>query len=257
MSYLIIQLIIPKELVIERNKNGKFKSLSDFNDRLSRSVLNKRQIEKLILSNSFNSLYTNISKLFANVEHFIQKKSGATLFNDISDSHFFLKKDYNNIDPIKAEFESYGFLYSQKKQTKILANLNLSSFKEKIDTKIEFLEEFYFYVVKAQYKTTKNGKRYILLNVINESGFFDLRLFDDKFDASSLYAKYIKTKIKTLFKNDFYNVNIDSLLIVDDEDLFNQINKFSYGELLDLENVTSFKKIKVHNDNKILNITLN
>ena len=38
-------------------------------------------------------------------------------------------------------------------------------------------EDFYFYVIKSQYKTTKNGKRYILMNVINESGFFDLRLF--------------------------------------------------------------------------------
>ena len=66
-----------KELVLERNKNGKFKSLSDFNNRLSRSVLNKRQIEKLILSNSLNSLNKNISKLFANVENIIQKKSGA------------------------------------------------------------------------------------------------------------------------------------------------------------------------------------
>ena len=50
----------------------------------------------------------------------IQKKSGATLFNDLSDDHFFLNKNYITIDPIKAEFESYGFLYSQKKQTKIL-----------------------------------------------------------------------------------------------------------------------------------------
>ena len=81
-----------KELVLERNKNGKFKSLSDFNIRLSRSVLNKRQIEKLILSNSLNSFHTNISKLFANVENIIQKKTGATLFNDLSDDHFFLNK---------------------------------------------------------------------------------------------------------------------------------------------------------------------
>ena len=231
-----------KELVTERNNNGKFKSLSDFNDRLSRSVLNKRQIEKLILSNSLNSLNTNISKLFANVENIIQKKSGATLFNDSSDSQFFIKKDYNTIDTIKAEFESYGFLYSQKKQTKILINLNNSSFKEKVDSKIEFMEEFYFYVVKSQYKTTRNGKRYILLNVINESGYFDLRLFDDNFDAISLHAKYIKAKIKSAIKNDFYNVNIENLLIIKDDDLINKINHISYKELLDLDNDIDFKK---------------
>ena len=117
--------------------------------------------------------------------------------------NFFLIKSYTTVDPIKAEFESYGFLYSQKKQTKILTKLNQSSFKDKINNKLEFLEDFYFYVVKAQYKTTRNGKRYILLNVINESGFFDLRLFDDKFDVNSLHAQYIKTKIKSVLKMTF------------------------------------------------------
>ncbi len=246
-----------KELVTERNTNGKFKSLSDFNNRLSRSVLNKRQIEKLILSNSLNKLHTDISKLFANVENIIKKKSSATLFNDISDKQFFLKKDYAVIDQIKAEFESYGFLYSQKKQTKILTNLNNSSFKEKIDIKHEFLDDFYFYVVKAQYKTTKNGKRYILLNVINESGFFDLRLFDDNYDIRSLHTKYIKAKIKSVIKNDFYNVNIENLLIVEDDDLIKQISHVSYQELLDLDKTANFNNIRVQNDNKILNISLN
>ena len=95
------------------------------------------------------------------------------------------------------------------------------------------------------------------MNVINESGFFDLRLFDDQFDLSSLHAKYIKAKIKSLVKNDFYNVNIDSLLIIKDDDLINQITHISYDELLDLDNVGSFDNIRVHNDNKILNISLN
>ena len=142
-------------------------------------------------------------------------------------------------------------------QTKILTNLNFSSFKEKVENKLEFSEEFYFYVVKSQYKTTRNGKRYILLNVINESGFFDLRLFDDKFDASSIHAKYIKAKIKSVFKNDFYNVNIDNLLIIKNDDLINQIKHISYKELLDLDKVNISNDIRVHNNNKILNISLN
>ena len=179
------------------------------------------------------------------------------MFNDLSDSKFFLKKNFSIIDPIKAEFESYGFLYSQKRQTKILTNLNQSSFKEKVDSKIEFIEDFYFYVVKAQYKTTRNGKRFILLNVINESGFFDLRLFDDKYDTSLLHAKYIKAKIKSVIKNDFYNVNIDNLLIVDNDDLINQVAHISYQELIDLDKFSNINKIRVHNDNKILNISLN
>ena len=52
------------------------------------------------------------------------------------------------------------------------------------------------------------------MNVINESGFFDLRLFDDKFDMKSLQANFIKTKIKSSTKNDFYNVNIEKIEII-------------------------------------------
>ena len=58
--------------------------------------------------------------------------------------------------------------------------LNLNSFKEKIDSKSEIFEDFYFYVIKSQYKTTKNGKRYILLNVIKINIF--LFLFVIKID---------------------------------------------------------------------------
>jgi hypothetical protein len=47
-------------------------------------------------------------------------------------------------------------LYSQKKQTSLLSKLNLNSFKEKIDSKSEIFEDFYFYVINSQYKTTKN-----------------------------------------------------------------------------------------------------
>ena len=217
------------ELVSNRKEKGVYKSLVDFNKRLSRSVLNKRQIEKLILSNSFKSIHKDISKLFSNVETIIQKKDENSLFLDEDDSQFFLNKKIIKIDQIDAEFESYGFLYSQKKQTSLLSKLNLNSFKEKIDSKSEIFEDFYFYVIKSQYKTTKNGKRYILLNVINESGYFDLRLFDDKFDMKSLQANFIKTKIKSSIKNDFYNVNIEKIEILKDDGLINQISYLSFS----------------------------
>ena len=39
--------------------------------------------------------------------------------------------------------------------------------------------------------------------------------------------------------------------------LLNQINHISYDELLELDKVNTSKNIRVHNDNKILNISLN
>ena len=245
------------ELVSNRKEKGVYRSLVDFNKRLSRSVLNKRQIEKLILSNSFKSIHNDISKLFSNVETIIQKKDENSLFLDEDDGQFFLNKKIIKIDQIDAEFESYGFLYSQKKQTSLLSKLNLNSFKEKIDSKSEIFEDFYFYVIKSQYKTTKNGKRYILLNVINESGYFDLRLFDDKFDMKSLQANFIKTKIKSSIKKDFYNVNIEKIEILKDDGIINQISYLSFQDLLDYDNNDSLNEVKINKIDKILTISFN
>ena len=245
------------ELVSNRKKMGNYKSLVDFNKRLSRSVLNKRQIEKLILSNSFKSIHSDISKLFYNVEYIIPKKDENSLFLDEDDNQFFLNKKISKIDSIDAEFESYGFLYSQKKQTSLLSKLNLNSFKQKIDNKSEMFDDFYFYVIKSQYKTTKNGKRYILLNVINESGYFDLRLFDEKFDMKSLQANFIKTKIKSSIKNDFYNVNIEKIEILKGDGLINQISYLSFQDLLDFDQNESLNEVKINKIDKILTISLN
>ena len=245
------------ELVSNRKKMGNYKSLVDFNKRLSRSVLNKRQIEKLILSNSFKSIHSDISKLFYNVEYIIPKKDENSLFLDEDDNQFFLNKKISKIDSIDAEFESYGFLYSQKKQISLLSKLNLNSFKQKIDNKSEMFDDFYFYVIKSQYKTTKNGKRYILLNVINESGYFDLRLFDEKFDMKSLQANFIKTKIKSSIKNDFYNVNIEKIEILKDDGLINQISYLSFQDLLDFDQNESLNEVKINKIDKILTISLN
>tara|TARA_Y100001935_G_scaffold244706_1_gene237429 strand:- start:636 stop:2678 length:2043 start_codon:yes stop_codon:yes gene_type:complete len=246
-----------KDLVEERKLRGNFKSIFDLNMRLSKSILNKRQVEKLILANSLKSFNHSISKLFANVEFIIQKNDDASLFNEENDDKFFLNQKYKEIDNIKAEFESYGFLYSQKKQTSILSKLNSSSFKYNVDNKIEMLRDFYFYVVKAQYKTTKNGKRYILINVINESGFFDLRLFDDKFDMKLLQANYIKTKIKSSIKNEFYNVNIEKIEIIKNENLLDEITHVTFDELIKMDELINKNEIRVLNRHKILTISLN
>ena len=246
-----------KELLDERRKNGLYKSISDFNTRLSRSVLNKRQIEKLILANTFKSIDEDQSKLFANVEYIIQKKDNSLLFEETSDNSYFLNKKYNKINYIDAEFESFGFLYSQQKQISVLNKVNKTSFKEVTENKIELDDNFFFYVIKVQYKTTKNGKRYIFLNVFNESGFFELRIFNDAIDAKSLHANYIKCKIKTLIKNDFFNVNVDNLIILKEVEILNQINYFSYDDLFNFDNENELGNLKLVKSDKIFSLLIN
>ena len=246
-----------KELVLERNTNGLFKSIADFNKRLPQSVLNKKQIEKLILSNAFNSLYPNKNVLMANLEEILKKMDTNSLFeDDISDEQFLNKNMSIELDDIKSEFESYGFLFSTRKQTDLLSKINNSNFAELTSAKIEFKNSFYFYVIKVQYKTTRNGKRFILLTVINESGKFDLRLFDDDVDASSFQANFVKIGIKSSNKDDFYNQNIIDISVFSESALLSKITNFTYDDMLDLNLEEKDSDYIIKGNNGLIRISL-
>ena len=246
-----------KELVLERNANGLFKSIADFNKRLPQSVLNKKQIEKLILSNALNSLYPNKNVLIANLEEILKKMDTNSLFeDDISDEQFLNKNMSIELDDIKSEFESYGFLFSTRKQTDLLSKINNSNFAELTSAKIEFKNSFYFYVIKIQYKTTRNGKRFILLTVINESGKFDLRLFDDDVDASSFQANFVKIGIKSSNKDDFYNQNITDISVFSESALLSKITNFSYDDMLDLNLEEKDSDYTIKGNNGLIKISL-
>ena len=65
-----------KSMVDERKNNGKFNDVIDFMKRVNSEVINKRQLEKLIQSGSFDSLEKNRSKLFYNVPKFVELYGG-------------------------------------------------------------------------------------------------------------------------------------------------------------------------------------
>ena len=246
-----------KELVSERNINGSFNSIADFNKRLSQSILNKKQIEKLILANAFNSIYPNKNILIANLEEILKKMNSNSLFeNELDDSQFLNNNLSIELDDIKSEFESYGFLFSTRKQTDLLSKINNSNFAELTSEKIEFKNSFYFYVIKVQYKTTKNGKRYILLTVINESGKFDLRLFDDEVDASLFQANFVKMGIKSSTKDDFYNQNITDISIHSEKDLLSKITNFTYKDILDLNLEEKDSNFTIKGNNGLIKLSL-
>ena len=246
-----------KELVSERNINGSFNSIADFNKRLSQSILNKKQIEKLILANAFNSIYPNKNVLIANLEEILKKMNSNSLFeNELDDSQFLNSNLSIELDDIKSEFESYGFLFSTRKQTDLLSKINNSNFSELTSEKIEFKNSFYFYVIKVQYKTTKNGKRYILLTVINESGKFDLRLFDDEVDASLFQANFVKMAIKSSTKDDFYNQNITDISIHSEKDLLSKITNFTYKDILDLNLEEKDSNFTIKGNNGLIKLSL-
>ncbi|OUW40776.1 MAG: hypothetical protein CBD35_00770, partial [Verrucomicrobia bacterium TMED175] len=77
------------------------------------------------------------------------------------------------------------------------------------------------------------------------------------FDMKSLQANFIKTKIKSSVKNDFYNVNIEKIKILKDDGLINQISYLSFQDLLDFDKNDSLNEVKINKTDKILTISLN
>ena len=55
-------------LVAERKANGPFKDLTDFANRMDPRVVNKRQLENLVMAGAFDSLVENRAQLFAAIE---------------------------------------------------------------------------------------------------------------------------------------------------------------------------------------------
>ena len=247
-----------KELVLEREKNGPFLSIADFNKRLSQSVLNKKQIEKLILSNSFNSINPNKNLLIANIEEILKKMDSNSLFeSEIKDEQFLNWNKSIELDDIKSEFESYGFLFSTRKQTDLLSKVNTNNYADLIANKTVFKGIFYFYVIKVQYKTTRNGKRYILLTVINETGKFDLRVFDDELDVSQYQANFVKTVIKSSVKDDFYNQNVIEISTCLERDLIGKLTNLTYKDILELNLNENEENYTINGNDGVFTISLN
>src|SRR6056300_106769 len=71
-----------KSVVAVRKNEGQFKSVIDFLKRVENEVVNKRQLEKLIQSGSFDSVEQNRSKLFYNVPQFVNLFGASSNFSN-------------------------------------------------------------------------------------------------------------------------------------------------------------------------------
>jgi len=113
------------KIVSERKKNGKYKNIDDFCNRLNDENINIRQLEFLIKSGSFDDLDKNRAKLFNNINKIVQviRDNGKNidqnrLFTDslevdnvINLNHS--EKVWSKSATLNFEYEALGFYLSQ------------------------------------------------------------------------------------------------------------------------------------------------
>jgi DNA polymerase-3 subunit alpha len=111
-------------VVKERTKNGKFRSVNDFLNRINPKDMNKLQLEGLVKAGAFDNIENNRQALFNSIPNFILKTKNIyenkaanqiDLFDtdEEQDNEIILNiKDWNFEERLSREFEAVGFFIS-------------------------------------------------------------------------------------------------------------------------------------------------
>ena len=277
-----------KSVVSVREDNGKFKSVIDFLKRVEDEVVNKRQLEKLIQSGSFDSVEINRSKLFFNVPQFVNLfgTSSVTLNQNLlfeeeeisfNDKNLFDQKIpyWNSGETLRNELEVVGFYFSDHplkhypQQFFEIQNINFFNDID-IDENIKKIK-LCGSVLDIKERSSKDGRKYAFVTVSEIASQYELSIFSENlskfryllkegnlliFDIDVIInnndPRYVIRSIKK-FDNEFNNLEKKIDIFIQSENLV------EYKERLFSEKKPSKCKISIFIiiDNKLINLNIN
>jgi len=260
------------QVVKEREKNGKFKSISDFINRVKPKNINKLQLEGLVKAGAFDSIFKNRKVLFDNIPNIIQNsktiyenkiQNQSSLFSDDGQKISYLMKDNNlpnwsSNEILSKEFESVGFYISNHPlddYKDALEQYNSKSFKEfeNIDNKEAFVAGT---IMSIKEKKTAKGTAFAIIKFSDQSKVFELFFFSEILETNRKKLVEGKSFLLTLIKdkenqeNRFRRINVRKIVSLDD------IVKLNYNTVhIEIDTSDSLKKlyesIKERGDSKI------
>ncbi|MDC1112585.1 DNA polymerase III subunit alpha [Candidatus Pelagibacter sp.] len=227
-------------IVKERIENGKFKSISNFLNRVNPKDINKLQLEGLVKAGAFDNLNDNRQSLINSIPNFILKSKNIfenksanqiDLFgeNDNEENDIIADiEDWQFEERLSKEFESVGFFISDHP---------LNQFKEIFnDYKIIDYHSFNYNdelresniaatLLKIQERKTSKGNAYAVLKLTDLTSVFELFIFSDTLELNREIFKEGSSLILTLIKS-FSN----------DDNRLKRINVQKVGSLKELFN---------------------
>jgi len=259
-------------LVKERKENGKFKSISDFINRVNPKNINKLQLEGLVKAGAFDSIFNNRKNLFDNIPNIIQNSKNisenkinkqSSLFIDENQKVSYLLQDkkisdWTTEEALSKEFESVGFYISNhplKNYENVLKQYNVKSFSE--FEKSNFAESFIAgTVMSIKEKKTLKGNSFAIVKFSDLSKAYELFLFSEILEKNRSNLIEGKSFLLTVIKdkenqeNRFKRINIRKIASLD------EASKFSYNNVeIQIRNTEDLKKlyqvIKDKGDSKI------
>jgi len=229
------------QVVKEREKNGKFKSISDFINRVDPKNINKLQLEGLVKAGAFDNIYNNRKALFVNIPNIIQHsktiyenkhQNQTSLFSEDANKISYLMQDKNlsnwsNSEKLSKEFESVGFY---------LSNHPLEDFK---DTLIQYKTKNYKEfedandyeafvagtVMSIKERKSSKGNPFAIVKFSDESKVFEIFLFSEILERNREVLQLGKSFLLTLIKdksnqssnsNRFTRINVRKIVSLDE-----------------------------------------
>ena len=236
------------KIVNERKKNGNYKNIDDFCNRLNDENINIRQLEFLIKSGSFDDLEKNRSKLFNNINKIVQviRDNGKNIdqnnlfANNIDGNNNVINLNYSGKKWTKSatlnfEYEALGLYLSQhplKDFDIFLKKNNFLTYEEIEKSMINVKnEEKKFFKIAAlpidiKERTSKKGNKYAYAQFSDTTSNFEAIIFSDVLNSSNELIKNHDLLFLTLevIKND-NNISLRVQEVLSLRKFINESNK--------------------------------
>ncbi len=211
-------------VVSEKEKNGKFSSISDFINRIDPKDINKLQMEGLVKSGAFDGLDNNRKKLLNSIPKMIQLnkinyedkiskqtsmfKEKDELYNN--EIKFDSNSKWNKKELLSEEFKSLGFYISDhplNEYKDIFTQLKIRSYKDFIiDTHTEGIVAGT--IMSIQEKKSAKGTPFAIVKFSDNEGEFELFIFSDNLILNRDKLHESESYVLTLQKDKFTDDNI-------------------------------------------------
>ncbi len=224
-------------IVLEREKNGKFKSLVDFINRVNSKDVNKLQLEGLVNAGAFdefdkdrNKILISIPKIIQNIKNVNDEKDNnqSNLFdnqdNEYEEFEFLSSVPWSQKKLLSEEFKSLGFY---------LSNHPLNEFEETFkQLKINSFNKFYENdeneslvagtIMSIQEKKSAKGTPYAIVKFSDQKNEFELFLFSELLVSNRDKLKESESFVLTLQKDKIIGddtkkrINVKKILKLDE-----------------------------------------
>ena len=248
-------------LINERLKNGKFKSINDFIKRSNPKDINKLQLEGLTKAGAFDDLEKNRKALFESIPKIIQlnkslweeKESNQnSLFADSSDSNEVIfktetKNNWSSNDMLMNEFQSIGFYMSDHPlniYTDYFDKMKIVSFNH-FNQSSESTALVAGTIMSIQEKKSSKGTPFAIVKFSDLESEFELFLFSDLLVLNRDKLKTANSFILTLQKDSFNQDNISRRINIKKLISLNDFTKKEYDKVtIELKNQSNLDDLQ-------------